>query len=291
MTCRSTNLDRPVTISTFLRSLWSRARGGKRGGAPPLGRYDQGRNPIRFVDLLSDEELQNLNALLPWKCFVVDRHGRRFGDLAWRGKRQEPQVVPDRRIDMLHQRFALADKHVLEVGCFEGVHTAGLCQYAGRVTAVDGRIENVVKSIVRCTLWGYHPTIFQCDLEQRPLPSDLLSADVVFHVGVLYHLADPVRHLLELGGLVRRGVLLDTHYALNHETHASYSVDGREVTYKRYREGGRADPFSGIYDHAKWLTLSDIVDTLRAAGFSQVDIMERREERNGPRVLLIAERS
>jgi len=33
----------------------------------------------RFVDLLSDADLAELNKLLDWKCFTVDCKGRRFG--------------------------------------------------------------------------------------------------------------------------------------------------------------------------------------------------------------------
>jgi tRNA (mo5U34)-methyltransferase len=37
----------------------------------------------------------------------------------------------------------LSNKDVLEIGCFEGIHTIGLCNYSRRVYAVDSRIENV----------------------------------------------------------------------------------------------------------------------------------------------------
>ena len=78
------------------------------------------------VDSLGDDELRELNALLRWNCFTADVHGRRFGQRAWPGKREQPQVVPDVRIVQMNEKFGLADKHVLEVGCFEGVHTIGL---------------------------------------------------------------------------------------------------------------------------------------------------------------------
>lgn len=244
--------------------------------------------PIRFVDSLSDEDLRRLNDLLPWKCFVADSHGRRFGNAAWRGKRCEPQVIPDRRIVLLNERFDLSDKHVLEVGCFEGIHTIGLAGFARKVTGVDSRIENVVKTMARCGFFGLHPEVVKCDVEARPLDYARLAADVVHHVGVLYHLRDPVSHLLDLQNLARLGVMLDTHYAEEQEAADVYeSVQGR-FRYKKYQEGDRTDHFSGMYDHAKWLLLEDIVALLREGGFSEVEIVERRAERNGPRVLLLA---
>ena len=110
------------------------------------------------------------------------------------------------------------------------------------------------------------------------------------HIGVLYHLKDPVRHLLELSRFVKLGVLLDTHYALEEEARNTYEMNGRIYRYKKYREI-KSSVFSGVYDHSKWLRLTDIVQILSDSGFKRVDIVETREERNGPRALLVASRS
>ncbi|HKP47719.1 MAG TPA: hypothetical protein VJT50_14055 [Pyrinomonadaceae bacterium] len=287
---------RLTSLATSLRAQLFRAKktlsrnGQPRRAAPsvPFDGYTQHLNQIKFVDTLSDSELQELNKLLDWKCFVADGQGRRFGNVAWAGKRCEPQAVPDPRIRLLHERFDLSDKHVLEVGCFEGVHTAGLSMLADKVTAIDARLENVVKTIVRCALFGYSPTVFKCDVEARPLPYDRLACDVLHHVGVLYHLIDPVRHLLDLRHFVRSGIMLDTHYAGDTEATESYEVDGREFKYKRYAEFGHSDPFSGTSDHSKWLKLDDLKTLLGETGFTRIEIIEKRDERNGPRVLLMA---
>lgn len=256
----------------------------------PLKGYQEHPNVIKFVDFLTDADLLVLNDILPWSCFTVDLNGRRFGNAAWANKRSEPEVIPDRRVLLLNDRFGLSDKHVLEIGCFEGIHTIGLLRFGKKVTAVDARIENVVKTIVRCALFGCHPEVFKCNLEERPLPIALLSADLAYHVGVLYHLRDPVQHLLDLGSFVRNGLLLDTHYALDHEAKKAYEVNGTVYHYKHYREPGRWEVFAGVYEHAKWLRLEDIVELLTTAGFGKVDVVETRKERNGMRALLVAER-
>jgi hypothetical protein len=252
-------------------------------------RYEAGRLPTPFVDVLDDEDLERLNDLLPWHCFTVDSHGRPFGRPAWEGKRSEPEVVPDRRIDLFDRRFGLAGRHVLEVGCFEGIHTLPLTARAGRVTAIDGRIENVVKTIVRCAFFGAHPTVLTCDLESPNASPELLRADLCHHVGVLYHLSDPVAHLHELSGWIGHGLMLDTHYARPDEVTGEYESGGRGYPYRHWREE-RSDPFSGMRSHAKWLLLDDLVGTLSAAGFGSVDVVEERQERNGARVLLFAEK-
>ena len=256
----------------------------------PLAGFKDQLVETKFVDLLSDADLIILNNLMNWNCFTVDSRGRRFGNAAWVGKRCEPQAIPDRRILLMNEWFGLADKHVLEAGCFEGIHTVGLCKYAHKVTAFDSRIENVAKTIVRCAFFGLHPTVFKCNIEDRPVDFDSLSADLVHHVGVLYHLVDPVRHLLELGRYIRLGIMLDTHYSLDHEARESYVVKGQPYPYKKYQESGYSDVFSGMYAHSKWLTLDDITELLRRSGFKRVKVVETRSERNGPRALIMAQR-
>jgi tRNA (mo5U34)-methyltransferase len=253
-------------------------------------RYDEGRSTAGFVERLSDEDLGRLNDLLPWRCFTVDARGRPLGGAAWRGKRDVPQPVPDPRIEHFHERFDLSDKHVLEVGCFEGVHTIALCRLAKRVTAIDARVENVVKTTVRCAFFDERPRVFVYDVEQGEPGDELVQAEVCHHVGVLYHLEDPVSHLRRLGTWISRGVMIDTHYTHDADASDEYEVDGERFRFRSYRELGRGDVFSGVRPTSKWLRLEDITNVLHGAGFDSVDVVETREERNGPRVLLFAER-
>lgn len=260
-------------------------------GRPALAeRYSDGRTPAQFVDELTDAELRRLNELLPWRCFTVDSQGRPFGGVAWRGKRVTPQAIPDPRIVRFHERFDLSDKHVLELGCFEGVHTIALCRLADRVTAVDARVENVVKTVVRCAFFDERPRVFPYDVEGESEHDDLLHADLCHHVGVLYHLADPVSHLRRLGTWISGGLMLDTHYTEENDATDVYVADGERYRFRRYEERGRDDVFSGMRPHSKWLQLDDIVGVLRSDGFDTVEIVETRQERNGPRVLLFAAR-
>jgi hypothetical protein len=244
----------------------------------------------KYVDSLSEDELCELNGLLRWNCFTVDSKGRRFGRRAWPGKREKPQSVPDARIVKLDELFQLQGKHVLEFGCFEGIHTVGLSMFAERVVAVDSRIENVVKTIVRSAFFGYCPTVFKCDLEMPEEFGRLPQTDVLHHVGVLYHLVDPVSHLLSLGQYVRQGIMLDTHFARPEKTDRTYVTQGRTFKYRHSDEGGKSEVFSGMGSHAKWLTLDTILSLLSEAGFSVIDHVEEHDERNGPRVLLFARR-
>jgi tRNA (mo5U34)-methyltransferase len=275
----------PAGVTSLLR----RFRRWRANRSLPASGYLENRVATRYVDSLSDTDLDELNRLLPWQAFTVDSSGRRFGGVAWRGKRDVPQPVPDARILAMHRHFDLGDQHVLEFGCFEGLHTVALCQLAGNVTAIDSRMENVVKTIVRCAMFGYAPRVFKWDLEEGVDPTSM-CADILHHVGVLYHLADPVAHLQALPQIARRGIMLDTHYCSDEQATSRYSVGGESFAYYRFKEGGRADVFSGMRDHAKWLPLGTIQALLERGGFTDVRIQETRNERNGPRVLLYAQR-
>jgi tRNA (mo5U34)-methyltransferase len=74
------------------------------------------------------------------------------------------------------------------------------------------------------------------------------------------------------------------------EAQLVYEVNGQEYRYKLFQERGRADVFSGLAASSKWLPLDAITRLLQHAGFQNVELVETRQERNGPRVLLIAHR-
>ena len=243
------------------------------------------------IDLLRDEDLVNLNKILRWNCFTIDSKGRKFGNAAWKGKRDKPQAVPDKRILEMNRAFDLAKKSVLEVGCFEGIHTAALASLAHKTYAIDSRIDNVVKTIVRTHLFGFSPQVSVCNLELDEDVARLPIVDFVHHVGVLYHLTDPVANLIKLDDIARSGLLLDTHYASSDMTNASYTSSGRDYRYYHYREHGIDEEFSGMGDHSKWLLFDDIKAILTQVGFSDIRVLkDNKLGRNGPRVTILAAR-
>lgn len=276
-------------ISQLGSKLLQRVR--RRASAPVIS--SSGHPPIQRetaeIDAWDDAQVEQLNQLLPWNCFTTDTIGRRIGGAAWAGKRVNPQQVPDARIVRLDGLVDLRSRTVLEVGCFEGVHTIALCDRAADVVAVDSRVDNVVKTIVRTALYGHRPAVHLIDVEREQAMSDL-QADVLHHCGVLYHLKDPVAHLRAVLPLTGHAVLLDTHYALEDEAVSPYTSGDDNFLVKDYREGGIEVPFAGMYEVARWLRLDDLVRELESAGFGDVLVRETRQERNGARVLLIARR-
>lgn len=244
-------------------------------------------NTLDFANL-SDRDLSLLNELLPWNCFTEDIHGRKLGRQAWQGKRSEKQEIPDQRITKLNALMSLEGKTVLEVGCFEGVHTIGLLSYNASVVAIDARIENVVKTMARCAAYGVSPKVFVLDVDDRVQTSSLPEFEILHHVGVLYHLFDPVIHLNFILPKISSCILLDTHYATE-ETATHYHLDGYK--YMEYKELGYKDVFSGMSASSKWLTKTHIYSLLEAHGFTSIQLLSDKMERNGPRISLIASKN
>ena len=242
------------------------------------------------LSCMTDAELQALNSLLPWAALTVDTSGRPVGQAFSPGKRSRAHVLLDKRQVAFDQEFPLSGRHVVEIGCFEGVQTLGLLLLGARVTAVDGRVENVLKTLARVWAYGRSCDVRLWDVETPPRADMPDSWAVLHHVGVLYHLAQPVEHLDMVLPRTSGAVLMDTHVA-DDETIAnhSYEVDGRTYRYRRKPEPYAAvSPFAGIKDHAKYLLLEDLTDIFRRHGFGDVRLVNDRAERNGRRVLVWA---
>jgi len=241
-------------------------------------------NPHSF-EHLSDRDIDTLNKLLPWKCFTEDSFGRKLGHQAWEGKRSEKQEIPDLRIVELDEMVCLKDKSVLEVGCFEGVHTIGLLSHTSNVVAIDARIENVTKTLSRCAAYGVFPKAYVINIDDENQNALLPGFDVLHHVGVLYHLFDPVNHLKALLPKINFAVLLDTHYATD-----EMAIHLHETGYKfkEYQEHGYEDVFSGVSDTSKWLLKDHLFELLIENGFNSIKILSDKFERNGPRISIVA---
>jgi hypothetical protein len=251
---------------------------------------NDGNTVTKYIDNLDDDELQRLNNLLPWKCFLNDGKGRKFGRESSPVKRNLPETIPDPRIMLLDSKIDLDGRSVLEVGCFEGIHTLALAGMGAKVVAVDSRIENVVKTLVRISAFGLNADVFKCNIEDEIDFQIIQNTEITHHVGVLYHLTDPVTHLRKILRKTTFAVLLDTHFAEDSELTHTYNVSNCEYKYKYFRESGRDDSFSGMFDHAKWLQLSVIKNLLIDEGFVNIQDCLVRKERFGPRVTIIATR-
>jgi 2-polyprenyl-3-methyl-5-hydroxy-6-metoxy-1,4-benzoquinol methylase len=258
-------------------------------GDAPLKDPEFGQYPLPFIKLdITDANIAEVNKMLDWHAGTVLK-GQILGRLGVKAnKRAEPQIIPDYRIVKLNELLGLKGKSVLEVGCFEGIHTLGLRLFCEDVTAIDIRPSNVIKTLARLSLSGSYAKVFVADVEQ--LPEKFGTFDLIFHCGVLYHLMSPVEQIFALAPMCKQ-LFLDTHIARDEKSlvekkHGDFSYKGAF-----HDEGGWVDPFSGKDPKAFWLTQDSLVKALERAGFASVKILETREERNGPRLAILASRS
>lgn len=246
--------------------------------------------PGRRLDELTDEALECFNLLLPWAAMTSDSRGRIVGSPWSSKKRSSIHYLIDPRHTAFDREIPLKDQHVFEVGCFEGIHTISCLLFGAKVTGVDGRMENVLKTLAR--LWVYEKSaeILLWDVERDP-PSFIPPAwDILHHIGVLYHLTNPVEHLHTVLPRTGKAVLLDTHVASESSIATErYTVGVRAYRYQHYREKDvRVNPFAGMLDHAKWLYVEDLLAICQEHGFKDVRTIEDRAERNGRRVTIWA---
>jgi hypothetical protein len=238
---------------------------------------------------LDDDTLEALNGLLPWAAMTGDGAGRVIG-AAWNpNKRTKVAPLIDRRIADFDAAWPMADRHVLEVGCFEGIHTIGCLAVGARVTAVDVRMENILKTLARVWAYGLQADVRVWDLETGEPPTSVPARwDMLHHVGVLYHLTNPAEHLALALDRTDAALMLDTHVAEDEAgATGAYEALGRSFRYSRWEEHA-ISPFAGVRDHAKWLSIEDLEWICRSRGFTDVEVRQIRNESNGKRVLIWA---
>jgi 2-polyprenyl-3-methyl-5-hydroxy-6-metoxy-1,4-benzoquinol methylase len=241
--------------------------------------------------------LEKLNAMLPWCSYGPVGEGRVLGSAWSPRKRSQPEVFPDALVERLNGRLPLAGKDVLELGCFEGHHSIALAQHASAVWAIDGRIENVIKTLVRVWVEGMEGKVVVnlLDLERGTLRDQLAQLgrtapfDVVHHRGVLYHLSDPVANLVQCTEVCSGALYIHTQAANDEQATETLSWGDRAYAVYRYKEPRVAfAPFAGITSYAHWMSEASLKALLGDLGFGKIDVVRRVDERNGLRLELIA---
>lgn len=236
---------------------------------------------------LTDAQLRELQEAVAWESGMALPDGRILGVA---GKRGGFTAARDARIQLVVDRLNPEAKTILEFGCHEGNHTVQLAGVAREVVALEVRPKNVVAALVR--LWAHDVRNARVVLKDvREVDHAFGAFDILFHVGVLYHLDDPVEHIFRIAPMAR-ALVLDTHYS---DECAERKRSDLEREGKVYRacfvdEGGWKSSFSGVESASRWLFRESLTELLTDAGFVEIDVVSDRIERNGPRLTLLAER-
>lgn len=216
-------------------------------------------------------------------------------------------LFDDHRVRWALERLGgVAGQRVLELGPMEGGHTYMLDRAgAADILAIEANTRAFLKCLVTKEIVGIPSARFVCGDFRAFLRDTRERFDLVIASGVLYHMANPVEVLDQIGRVTNR-VFLWTHYydeallAANPETahrvmpgQPSESAGFRHDLYRH--DYGRALGHRGFCGagalYSNWLTRDAIVGALRHFGFDQIEIgLEQPRHVNGPAFCIAASR-
>jgi hypothetical protein len=209
----------------------------------------------------------------------------------------------DARLAYVLSFLDLRGARVLELGPLEGFFSVLLEKLGVRSTvAVEGRAENLEKCRRVKELYRLERTEFvRHDVEALARGDEQPSFggpfDLVFCLGVLYHLRDPVA---AAGWMARQApaVYLGTHYVERADerwypdrlfSESELESGGERYRGKRFRESPQS-PLGGLSDDSFWLDEHSLVRTLEAAGFTRISVLGKELLAEFPYITILAER-
>ncbi len=192
---------------------------------------------------------RGIKAYSPWKT------GYWFGDKSFGGPFD---ALHDPRVVLARETFHFPER-VLELGSLEGGHTVAISRWAEKVVGVEGRPSNAEKA--RWILKMHEASnaeIVEGDLETFRL-ADLGEFDLVFNVGVLYHMTEPLK-LLAACADAAPNLFLWTHVSKGPER-------------EQYQEFGLGDPLSGLSESSVWLPKAELIAELERL-YERVEVLD-----------------
>jgi len=191
----------------------------------------------------------------------------------------------DHRLRYLLDNIECNQLTAVEFGSWHGWHTATLSRKFRHVIAVDARPTNVAFALLRLKLLG----INNVDVVLSDVQSFEFNCDVLVHIGVLYHLSFPIKHLYHVLPKCHT-ICLDTHIGDEDRPHLtpSYEVYNDEIYYgKNFPDGDWDDALSGVCGTSFWPNLAEIHRVLNNLRFKILH-EHRHMVDPGPRVTIVA---
>jgi hypothetical protein len=197
----------------------------------------------------------------------------------------------------------LRDARVLELGPYEGYWSILLEKMGVRENvAIEVRPENLAKCQRIKDLHRLDRTTFvHQNIEDlyhgRVTPAYQGPFDLVFCLGLLYHLPEPARALRWMRSEAPR-LFLGTHYVeplegrryLPHVLRTAEHVEaGKTYRGMEYREGGLGDPISGASPFSFWPLEADLIAMIRDAGYSRVEVLGKDLLNRMPHITILAD--
>ncbi len=238
---------------------------------------------------LTQEQYEEFQSVVEWETASPLPDGRLLGDAEKRGCLVPS---PDHRIEKLAQRFGSDLDSILELGPCEGYFTVQLAKLCKRLVSVEARPKNIVCTMIRAFLYELRNVEIQLK-DVRELDDSFGRFDVLFHSGVLYHLANPVEHLFQIRHLSDR-IYLETHYLSDDDVRfprADIHYQGKCYRAVQWTELDLKDVWAGLQSTSRILYLDSLMELLRDVGFGSPEIVTQANLAFAPRVGILAERS
>lgn len=293
-------------IAKFLAPLARTLRGVADVMEPPRAadsvfRHLKHPGPSDVLDnyVIGAPSAQNaVDALPGWNMALPPQAGARV---------EGPAFYCDARIEWALQQFGpLEGKHVLELGPLEASHTFMLeGRNPASLTAIEANRLSFLRCLVVKELVGLKTANFLLGNFEPWLETTDRRFDLVVASGVLYHMAEPVR-LIEQLARHTDALYLWTHYASDTampigdarnmllgpvEVVESHGVKARLYP-RSYLGAWKNKAFcGGPHDHHRWIERDDLLELLKALGFTDLRIAHDDPQHvNGPAFSIFARR-
>jgi len=241
-------------------------------------------------DLMEDEVISG-----PWVSGVLQMANQNYRPPVLRYRRTT--YGDDQRLKYMMYFLDLRGCRVLELGPLEG-HLSVLLEKMGvrENIAIEARAENLRKCNRIKEKYGLeHTTFLQQDLERlysgQEKPQFQGPFELVFCLGVLYHVPDPAKALAWFRSQAS-ALFLGTHYLepnQRSDSDATYHSNGKTYRVREHREGGLADPISGMSPMSVILYEEDLLSLLREVGYSRISVLGKDLQNASPHITILAE--
>jgi hypothetical protein len=216
-------------------------------------------------------------------------------------------LFEDTRIAWLIERLGgVEGRTVLELGPLEGAHTTALLQAgAASVTAVEANKSAYLRCLVVKELLALDRAHFLLGDFDAYLESSDRRFDLLLASGVLYHMVDPLRTVLNLMRLsdtlfiwshfVDRAAMPESDRRWRPMTGevTQRTLDGETMTYhvRSYRgTEGKSGFCGGIMSRSIWLDKDELLDLLARRGFAVETAFYEPDQPAGPSICMLARR-
>ena len=201
----------------------------------------------------------------------------------------------DPRLAAAEERLGgFADKTILELGPFEGYHTAMLeARGARHITAIEANTRSFLKCLITKEVMGLVRTSILLGNFVDFMSATKQRFDILIASGVLYHLPHP-DEALKLMSKVSDRIFIQTHYYdhahisksrfASQFTEVPGQGENKTITYYRMEYQDRESPLynGGVNAHTHWLNRDDMISILEGLGFAIDIVFEESDNPNGP---------